>query len=84
MFVVRLIGDNWTSDFKAFERRADAEKRFWAGWFHVEGIDGASSALFEVPGVSHAEAVQAVKAARADVNLLELKPEPLDLEGIDL
>lgn len=89
-FVVRIIGEEGKTDFKAFGQKADAENRFYAGWNHVDGIDGGSSALFEVIETTSApEAVTAVKTGRPGVILLKIQPQGLyghhlNLDGIIL
>ena len=67
MYVVRLILPDGKVDFKAFERRPDAVKRFEVGSYMVWGDDLKSAALFEVPDASNARtAVQAAKTGEAD------------------
>jgi hypothetical protein len=78
VFVVRVIGRDELSDYRAFEDRCKAEDHFWATLDDIEDIEGGSSALFVVPGsVDTPEAVYAVKEGRSDVQLLESRPAPI-------
>jgi hypothetical protein len=78
MFVVRVIGRDESSDYQVFEERDKAEDHFWATLDDIEDVEGASSALFVVPGsVDTPEAVYAVQEGRSDVQILESRPAPI-------
>jgi hypothetical protein len=71
-------------DFKVFERKPDAEKRFLAGWFKIENYKDACAALYQVDDVpSPRDAVEAVKGREKKVVLLESRPMDFD-KYIDL
>ncbi len=80
MFVVRLSNED-RSDFKVFEKKPDAEARFWGGWFKIKDYEDPSAALYEVANETNPkDAIAAVKARKSDVSLLEIMPIQLNID----
>ena len=50
MFVVRIIADEGRTDYKAFSRKQDGERRYHAALLRTGEAEVASAALFEVTG----------------------------------
>ena len=61
MFVVRVIVDEGRTDYKAFSRKQDAERRYFDAWKRTDEEEYVSAALFEVAGTDDARmAIEAV------------------------
>ena len=71
MFVVRIIADEGRTDYKAFSRKQDGERRYHAALLRTGEAEVASAALFEVTGTDDArDAVEAVE--RDDTSRVKL------------
>jgi hypothetical protein len=85
VFVVRLSVEGDLDDMKVYEKRVDAENRFWAGWFQIKDYPNASAGLYEVPEMTGArEAVALVKGKDPRVILIETRSSSLGHLSIDL
>ena len=83
LFVVYIAVDDGRTDFKAFERKPDAENRFRAASVQVWDGDLKSAALFDVSGTNDPrEALDAINA-RDESRVTLLAKEP-DLPDIDI
>ena len=56
MFVVRVIVDEGRTDYKAFSRKQEGERRYNDAWRRTEEEEYVSAALFEVAGTDDARA----------------------------
>jgi hypothetical protein len=85
MFVVRITVDAEKIDYKVFERRPDAEKRFRAASVRVWENEFESAGLYEARTENVADAVAAVKAGdKAIVSLIDKEPNIPDIDLSEL
>ena len=78
MFVVRVIGEEGRTDYKAFSRKQDGERRYYDAWKRTDEEEDVSAALFEVTGTDDARAaIEAVTINNsARMTLLALYEAP--------
>ncbi len=83
MFVVRIDSYDDDADFKAFERRADAERRFRVASVRVWNGEFPSAAWFSVDAGEVRRAIDAVRGNDARLAVL-LDQEPRKISNISL